>query len=89
MFKKVWFKYTVQAGDNSADLDYVATTSLTLNGGTIKQYNGNLDAILTLPAPGDPGSLGNNKAIVIETVGVGTERSYPRGMQRGVCRGMI
>ncbi|WP_221405252.1 hypothetical protein, partial [Roseivirga seohaensis] len=30
------FNYTVQSGDVSADLDYVATNSLTLNGGTIK-----------------------------------------------------
>ncbi|WP_141655444.1 hypothetical protein, partial [Roseivirga seohaensis] len=30
------FNYIVQAGDVSADLDYVATNSLTLNSGTIK-----------------------------------------------------
>ena len=30
------FDYTVQAGDNSADLDYATTGSLALNGGTIK-----------------------------------------------------
>ncbi|MGZ6371456.1 MAG: choice-of-anchor D domain-containing protein, partial [Bdellovibrionota bacterium] len=30
------FSYTVGAGDSSADLDYAATTSLGLNGGTIK-----------------------------------------------------
>ena len=29
------FRYTVQAGDTSSDLDYTATTALALNGGTI------------------------------------------------------
>jgi len=60
------FAYTVQAGDTSADLDYVDISSLTLNGGTIKDATGN-DATLTLPAPGAAGSLGANKAIVIDT----------------------
>jgi hypothetical protein len=57
------FEYTVQAGDNSPDLDYVATNSLELNGGTIGDANNS--AILTLPAPGAIGSLGRNRAIVI------------------------
>ena len=78
MFKKVWFKYTVQAGDASADLDYVATTSLSLNGGTIKNYNGNISAVLTLPSPGASGSLGANKAIVISTVTGGHPWFYTR-----------
>jgi peptidyl-Lys metalloendopeptidase len=60
------FNYTVQAGDTSADLDYVATTSLALNGGTIQDAALN-PAILTLPVPGAAGSLGANKAIVIDT----------------------
>ena len=58
------FNYTVQAGDTSADLDYVATTSLALNGGTIQNAALN-NATLTLPAPGAAGSLGFNKTIVI------------------------
>ncbi len=61
------FNYTVQAGDESLDLDYKATTSLTLNGGTIK--NNGLDAILTLASPGAANSLGANKALVIDTTG--------------------
>ncbi len=61
------FVYTVAAGHTSADLDYTATSSLSLNGGTIKDAAGN-DAGLTLAAPGDAGSLGASKAIVIETV---------------------
>jgi hypothetical protein len=43
------FNYTVFAGENSAKLDYVATTSLALNGGTIRDSIGN-NASLTLPA---------------------------------------
>ncbi|WP_157716581.1 hypothetical protein, partial [Roseivirga ehrenbergii] len=58
------FNYTVQSGDVSADLDYVATNSLTLNGGTIKDSPGN-DATLTLATPGAANSLGANKALVI------------------------
>ncbi|MGB3392398.1 MAG: autotransporter domain-containing protein [Stenotrophomonas sp.] len=59
------FNYTVQAGDSSADLDYVATSSLALNGGTIRDAAGN-NATLTLAAPGAANSLGNNKALVID-----------------------
>ncbi|WP_141655380.1 Ig-like domain-containing protein, partial [Roseivirga seohaensis] len=59
------FNYTVQMGDESADLDYKATNALTLNGGTIKDAAGN-DATLTLAAPGAANSLGNNKALVVE-----------------------
>ncbi|HSB57646.1 MAG TPA: hypothetical protein VLD38_07550 [Nitrosopumilaceae archaeon] len=58
------FNYVIQAGDSTPDLDYVATNSLTLNGGTIKDSTLN-NAILTLPAPGAVNSLGNNKNIVI------------------------
>ena len=60
------FNYTVQAGDTSSDLDYVATTSLDLNGGTITDLAGN-DATLTLASPATSGSMGNSKAIVIDT----------------------
>ena len=59
------FTYTVGAGQNSADLDYTSTSALALSGGTIQ--NGAAAAILTLPAPGAAGSLGANKAIVIDT----------------------
>ncbi len=65
------FRYTVAAGENTLDLDYAATTSLKLNGGTIKDSsvvftsNAN-DATLTLASPGAAGSLGNNKAIIID-----------------------
>ena len=62
------FNYTVAAGNTSADLDYSATTALALNGGTIKDTaTGALSAVLTLVTPGAAGSLGANKAIVIDT----------------------
>ena len=60
------FTYTVQAGDTTADLDYISSSALELNGGTIKDAAGN-NAILTLAAPGATNSLGANKAIVIDT----------------------
>ncbi|TAH23486.1 MAG: DUF4347 domain-containing protein [Oscillatoriales cyanobacterium] len=45
------FNYVVQAGDSAADLEYLATTALTLNGGTIKETAATAwDADLTLPA---------------------------------------
>ena len=60
------FTYTVAAGQTSSDLDYISTTALALNAGTIKDSAGN-SATLTLPTPGAAGSLGANKAIVIDT----------------------
>ncbi len=64
----IFFNYTVIAGDVSADLDYVATDSLSLNGGTITGAVG--DATLELPGPGTgilgAGSLGINNAIIID-----------------------
>ena len=60
------FNYTVAALENSADLDYDATNSLTLAGGSIRDIATN-NATLTLPTPGAAGSLGANKAIVIDT----------------------
>jgi len=60
------FNYTIQAGDNSADLDTVSTSALAFNGGTILDAAHN-DAALTLASPGSSGSLGSNKDIVIDT----------------------
>jgi len=60
--------YTVQEGDVSSDLDYVATNSLSLTGtATIRDACGN-DANLNLPAPGSANSLAGNKNIVIDGV---------------------
>lgn len=61
------FTYTVGATDASNDLDYVASNSLALNGGTIQDAAGN-NAVLTLAAPGATGSLGANAAIILDNV---------------------
>lgn len=61
------FLYTVIAGDISADLDYKATGSLTLNGGTINSAGG-IAAVLTLPTVGGASSIAGQKAIVIDGV---------------------
>ncbi|MBL9182540.1 MAG: choice-of-anchor D domain-containing protein [Verrucomicrobiaceae bacterium] len=70
------FNYTVGAGQTAADLDYSATNSLALAGGTINATTGGTAATLTLPSPGAAGSLGANKAIVIDTtaptIGIGS-----------------
>jgi hypothetical protein len=60
------FNYTVAALNTSAHLDYVATGSLTLNSGTIRDA-GNNNATLTLATPGAAGSLSANTNIVIDT----------------------
>jgi hypothetical protein len=60
------FDYTIQAGDTSSDLTYLATNALALNSGTIKNSS-NLDAVLTLASPSAAGSLAANKAIVVDT----------------------
>jgi len=60
------FVYTVQPGDTSADLDYLSTNALALNGQSISDRAGN-DANLTLATPGAANSLGFNKNLVIDT----------------------
>lgn len=61
------FNYVVQAGQNSADLDYASTSSLSLNGGTITDIYGNA-GVTDLPAPGATGSLADSKDLVIDTI---------------------
>ncbi|MEG4208188.1 FG-GAP-like repeat-containing protein, partial [Microcoleus sp. Pol7_A1] len=63
------FNYLVQPGDTSADLEYLLTNALTLNGGTIKETVGTaFDAFLTLPTLASANSLGGSKAIVIDGI---------------------
>ena len=62
----IMFRYEVQQGDSSADLDYAGTDALSLNGGTVRDVDGN-DADLALPAPGAAGSLSHSSNIVIDT----------------------
>ena len=60
------FVYTVATGDLATDLDYVSSTSLTLNGGAINATDlPSSTALLTLPKPGTRGSLSSNKNISI------------------------
>jgi hypothetical protein len=62
------FRYTVQAGDTSEDLNHAATTALELNGGGLADAAGNA-ATLTLPAvtAGAVGALATNAAWVVDT----------------------
>ncbi len=64
---EVIFTYTVQAGDNSPDLDYVSISAISLNGGTIQDQAGN-NADTTLALPGNANSLSFNKNLVIDTL---------------------
>ncbi|SVA67369.1 uncharacterized protein METZ01_LOCUS120223, partial [marine metagenome] len=53
-------------GHNNSDLDYAATSSLALNGGTILDPAGNAST-LTLASPGATYSLAANKALIVDT----------------------
>lgn len=59
------FLYTVAEGQTTPDLDGVGASALALHGGAIRDTAG-YSATLTLPAPGTPGSLSANRAIVID-----------------------
>jgi hypothetical protein len=61
------FNYTVQAGDESPDLDYLNTNALTLNGGSIQDLSAT-NAALTLPTPSAAGSLSANNNVVVDAV---------------------
>jgi hypothetical protein len=60
------FVYTVDNGQTSADLDVENVNALALNSGTIYDDAGNA-LVLTLPAPGEANSLGDNKDIIVDT----------------------
>lgn len=73
------FVYTIASGDNIADLDYLATDITTTpgfpiyaltDGTSITDANGNsvaeANGTIKIPAPGASGSIGKNKAIVID-----------------------
>ena len=63
----ITFQYTVAAGENSDDLNYVGTGSLSLNGGTIVATDGGISASLRLPAPTSADSLGGRSDVVVDT----------------------
>jgi hypothetical protein len=60
------FNYTVALNQTSVDLDYVSTTALVFNTGTIKDLAQN-SAALTLPATGSGSSIAGQKALVLDT----------------------
>ena len=63
------FEYTVAAGENSADLNYVSINSLDLNGGTIvAEAPGATPASTTLPAITADESLGGSSAVIVDTM---------------------
>ncbi|MDM8540808.1 choice-of-anchor D domain-containing protein [Desulfococcaceae bacterium HSG9] len=64
------FQYTIAAGDMVTNLEYWSSSALELNGGQIQNNLGD-DVILTLPAPGTPGSLSGG----VITAGLDTD--YP------------
>ncbi len=61
------FKYIVQEGDLTSRLEYVSTSALSLNGGSIKDLQDN-DAVIALPEPGSANSLSSNKDIYIDGI---------------------
>jgi hypothetical protein len=61
----LFFQLRVYKGNYSSRLDYASSSSLILNGGEIKDKEGN-NAILTLPQPGSLGSLSSYTNIVID-----------------------
>lgn len=62
----LFFRYTIQSGDNSADLDVQASNALVLIGGSVRDTAGN-NATLTLPTGSVTGALARNQAFVIDS----------------------
>ena len=60
------FTYTVVAGDNASDLDYVTIDALDLKGWSVGGAT-----VLKLPTPGATGSLSDTSAVVIDTKSLG------------------
>jgi outer membrane protein OmpA-like peptidoglycan-associated protein len=61
------FRYVVQAGDNSLDLNYHSVSALVLNGGAVSDLVGNAADVL-LPGLSSPDSLASKAALVIDTI---------------------
>ena len=81
------FSYTVQQGDAAAGLDYAGVQALSLGGGAairlgMQGGGSGAAALLTLPAPGGPGSLGHARGIAIDgtaPAAVGAASASPDG----------
>ncbi|TYZ64579.1 hypothetical protein PybrP1_001491 [[Pythium] brassicae (nom. inval.)] len=63
---KLVFQYSVVVTDNAADLNYLSTSALSLNGGSIKDRNMRTPS-LTLPALASTDSLAATSSVVIDT----------------------
>jgi hypothetical protein len=64
------FEYTTVDGDATSDLDYTATTALSLpNAAFIADVDSGNDATLTLATPGQTGSIAAASAIVVNDGG--------------------
>lgn len=62
------FSYTVAAGEESLDLDYISSAALVLTGGATIQDAVSIDANIVLPTPGAAGSLAANKALIVDGI---------------------
>ncbi len=81
------YTYTVQAGDVDAHVDYLSTSALTLNGGTIKNASG-IDATLTLPATGGSGLYTNNIVITASPADLIDDDNSALGFAGGTFTGV-
>ena len=61
------FRYTVAAGHNSGDLDYVSNSALALNGGTITATDGGANADTRLTTPTALDSISSNSDVIVDT----------------------
>ena len=73
------FSYTVAAAHDSADLNYVGTGSLSLNGGSIVAINGGASASLTLPATDSGNSLADSSDVMVNPPTVIITSNIPDG----------
>ena len=87
------FKYVVQVGDRSADLDYQSASPLMVNIGdaiasaTIGKITASDDsaiASLVFPTPGQPGSLSTNSQLVIDGDGEAEQWQSPAASVSGL-----
>ncbi|WP_448680774.1 Ig-like domain-containing protein [Pseudomonas nicosulfuronedens] len=62
------FAYVVQPGDQSADLDYLGSGALSLNGASIASVSLGNPAFNTLPGMGSPDGLAGHSNLVIDGV---------------------
>ena len=72
---ELYFDWNVEQGLNGADIEAV---SITMNDAYLRDENNN-NAVLTLPGAGNPGSLGYNSAITIDTAPIVTSANPEDG----------